>query len=662
MRIAAKKLWFSLAVLLSIQILQVIFIVHHESLTFDEGDHMYAGYQMLHSGDYGLNPEHPPLAKMLAALPLLGRNLWNPPALNTYFKDEAYRNGFLWWERNDGPNHALTLTMRLSVGILAAGLSLLVFFMTREWFGDRAALIALLLLVFDPNILAHSALVTTDMSVTLFFLASIYAFYHYVTRPSVARLLLCGLSVGLLLASKHSGILIAPMLFLLAAWELVRAPKNERFRMAQRMTGVIAAAGILGVLVLWCFYGFRYQSRPAGLSMSVTLADYVAPLGHFSRTVVMSCAHLHLLPESYLIGLVDVKRMAQLYPTFVLGRVYAHGVWWYFPLVILIKSTLSILVLCCVALWAFAARRLSQRREVFYLLLPGAVYLSVAMLSGMNIGARHILLLFAMAAMLAGAGASALLEGHRKIALCAVILLLAAHVASSLSVFPNSMAYANEAWGGAKNTYKLLSDSNVDWAQQLISVKAWQDRHPSEECWFAYFANPEIDPAAYGIRCHKLPNPDTVWMGGADVIAPQVSGSVLISAGDLSGCEWPDAQLNPYRVFQNLKPEEEIDYGVLVYRGSFQMHQAAAQSRAINAYRLQKSGNAPEALAMAREAVQIEPAEIISLTALGDIAAAQGRKEEARQAWMDAIRNARKLEPDAQVSLIPDLEAKLKKR
>ena len=36
------------------------------------------------------------------------------------------------------------------------------------------------MLVFDPNILAHSALVTTDMGVTLFFLASIYAFYRYV--------------------------------------------------------------------------------------------------------------------------------------------------------------------------------------------------------------------------------------------------------------------------------------------------------------------------------------------------------------------------------------------------------------------------------------------------------------------------------------------------
>ena len=66
--------------------------------------------------------------------------------------------------------------------------------------------------------------------------------------------------------------------------------------------------------------------------------------------------------------------------------------------------------------------------------------------------------------------------------------LVAAHVVSALIVFPNYIAYANEAWGGPKNVHKLLSDANVDWAQQLYQVKQWQDRHPGEECWFAYFA------------------------------------------------------------------------------------------------------------------------------------------------------------------------------
>jgi hypothetical protein len=278
----------------------------------------------------------------------------------------------------------------------------------------------------------------------------------------------------------------------------------------------------------------------------------------------------------------------------------------------------------------------------------------------MNIGARHILPLYALAAILAGAGISALAAGNRRW-LWVGAALVAAHVVSALTVFPNYMAYANEAWGGAKNVHNLLSDANVDWAQQLIQVKEWQDKHPGEECWFAYFARPEIDPAVYGITCHALPTIDTSWLGSSDIVPSQINGTVLISAGDLSGCEWPSGLMNPYRDFQPLQPAEAIDYGVFVYRGSFNMSHAAALSRAQGAYGLLAAHKPEEALALAKEAVHIDPEEIVSQTALGDAAAALGQKNEARQAWQAAIDSAKHLEPDAQVSYIPDLEAKLKK-
>lgn len=196
----------------------------------------------------------------------------------------------------------------------------------------------------------------------------------------------------------------------------------------------------------------------------------------------------------------------------------------------------------------------------------------------------------------------------------------------------------------------------------MLQVKAWQDKHPGEECWFAYFAHPEIDLAEYGIRCHHLPTIDTFWLGGSDVIAPEVQGNVLISAGDLSGCEWPSQQLNPYRTFQSMKPAEVIDYGVMVYHGSFDMRQTAALSRAENADQMLGNGNAQGALLLAREAVSIDPGEISSLGALGESAAALGYKDEARAAWQAELVAARKLEPDAQVSYVPDLEAKLAKQ
>jgi hypothetical protein len=660
-KITNRWVWIAVIALLAAQAAQTAFVVHRESLTFDEDDHIFAGYMMLHTGDYGLNPEHPPLVKMLAALPLLGRDLWVPPLQGRDFKTEAYLDGRDFLARNDGAGQRLLFRMRLAAGLLSLALSLLVFIAAREWFGTAAGLIAMVLVSFDPNILAHSALVTTDMGVTLFFLAAIYAFYRYVKQPSLVRLLLAGVAAGLLLATKHSGILIGPMLVLLAGWEILTAANGSRGKVALRLIRALAVIVAVGLLVLWSFYGFRYAARPAGLALSTSLKDYAAPLSHFNSAVVLFFARFHLLPESYLMGLVDVKRVAEFYPTFIFGKVYAHGVWWYFPAAILIKTTLAMMALVALAAWAVITGRLRKGRELAFIVLPWAVYLAVAIQAGMNIGARHILPLYALAAILAGGGIAALAASNRRWAWVGAVLVLA-HVVSALTVFPNYMAYANEAWGGPKNVHNLLSDANVDWAQQLIQVKQWQDKHPGEECWFAYFARPEIDPAVYDIRCHALPTIDTFWLGGADIAPAEINGTVIISAGDLSGCEWPSTLMNPYREFQPLQPAEQIDYGVFVYRGKFKMSQAAALSRAQHAYQLLAERKPEEALALAKEAVAIDPEEIISQTALGDISAALGEKEEARQAWQAAIDSARRLEPDAQVSYIPDLEAKLKRQ
>jgi len=666
--ISKRRALAAVIALLITQAALFAFIVHRESLTFDEDNHIFAGYMMHKTGDYGLNPEHPPLVKLLATLPLLGRDLWTPPLQGREFKTEAYLDGRDFLARNDGAAQHLVFRMRLCTGLLALALSLVVFLAAQEWFGTGAGLIALLLVVFDPNLLANSALVTTDIGVSLFFLLGVYAFYRYVKNPTGLRLLLAGIAAGLLLATKHSGILLAPMLLLLIGWEVLTAPKSTRVKLALRLTGAFTAIVVVAVLVLWSFYGFRYAARPAGLQLSTSLNDYAAPLGHFSRSGVLTVARLHLLPESYLMGLVDVKRMAQSYPTYILGKIYPHGQWWYFPFVILVKTTLGMLALVSLAVFAIVTGRLRKGRELAFVLIPWIVYLAVAILAGMNIGSRHILPLYALAAILAAASIIALASpgqstdpaAARSWAWVAAVLVFA-QIVSSLAVFPNFIPYANEAAGGPRNVRNLLSDANVDWGQQLISVKKWQDKHPNEECWFAYFVRPEVDPATYGIHCHALPTIDTFWLGGADVIPTEITGTVLISAGDLSGCEWPSSVMNPYRDFEHLKPAETIDHGVLVYRGTFSVRQAAALSRGQRAFQLFIAGKPDQALPLAREAVAIDPEEIISQTALGDVAAALGHKAEARQAWQSAIASAQRLEPEAQTSYIPDLETKLRK-
>jgi Dolichyl-phosphate-mannose-protein mannosyltransferase len=659
-KLSGRMLWGIVAGLIGAQMILTLVMVHRESLTFDEDDHMFAGYMMWHTKDYGLNPEHPPFVKLLATAPLLGRALWVPELKGRDFKAEAYMDGRDWLARNDGDRNQLVFQMRVTAGLLSVALSLVIFLAARESFGDWAGIFALALAAFDPNVLAHSALVTTDIGVSLFFLASTWCFYRYVKQPTAKRLVVTGVVTGLLLATKHSGVMLAPILALLIAREIAAARKGTRVREALRLAGAFCAIFLIGVLVLWSFYGFRYAARPVGLKMSTTLGDYVAPLGPHVSWIINLVGRLHLLPESYLIGLVDVGRMALFYPTFIFGRNIAHGVWWYFPSVIAIKTTLGLLALAGLAVYAAATRKLKWGREVDFLLIPALFYLGVAMVSGMNIGARHLLPFYAYLFVLAGGGAAALAASSRNwFAVCG--LLLAAHAGSSLAAFPNSMAYANEVSGGSANVHKLLSDSNADWAQQLFQVKAWQERHPGEECWFAYFAYPEVNPETYGIRCHHLPTVDTYWLGGADNVPAVIEGTVLLSAGDLSGCEWPAASLNPYDAFRRVRPEESIDDAVMIYRGRFDIRQAAALSRAQNAIEAAGKGNAAGALALADEAVTIDSSSILGHEARGDALAAMGRTEEARQEWDTALREARKLEPGAQTMFVPDIESKLNK-
>src|ERR1700683_1781187 len=449
--------WLLAGGLVIFEVILVAVLVLGESPTFDEGDNIFAGYMMWHSGDYGLNPEHPPLVKLVATLPLLQEKLWVPPLQQRMFKTEAYRDGRDFMERNDGPGHGLLFPMRPAAGVFAVGLSVAVFLIGSKLFGQSAGLLALLLVVFEPNVLANGDLVTTDVGVACFFLATIYCFYRYARQPSVVGLLLTGLAAGLTLSAKHSGILLAPMLLGLTLVEIACAERGRRKRMAGTLLVGLAATVVLAVVVLWAFYGFRYASRPAGLEMNPTLSQYAAPLTGVNSWVIGHLANWRLLPESYLMGITDIHYAAQQYAIFLLGHDYPHGVWWYFPVALSIKTTLGLIGLVVLACIALVSKRLSQSRELTYLVVPGAIYLAAAILSGMNIGTRHVLFLYPLAALLAAAGITALAQhGRRWIWIGGG--LVACHVVSAMAVFPAEMAYGNEAWGGAANTHKYLSD------------------------------------------------------------------------------------------------------------------------------------------------------------------------------------------------------------
>jgi tetratricopeptide (TPR) repeat protein len=138
-----------------------------------------------------------------------------------------------------------------------------------------------------------------------------------------------------------------------------------------------------------------------------------------------------------------------------------------------------------------------------------------------------------------------------------------------------------------------------------------------------------------------------------------IQGTVLISAGDLSGCEWPSGLVNPYRDFQKLQPAEVIDDSVFVYRGALHTERAAALSRQFAVWRLLGERQMQAAVSLAQEAVAIAPGDLFAESALGDAEFVSGNKDAARAAWQQALAAAHQLEPDAQPSYVPELEAKL---
>jgi hypothetical protein len=640
----------ALCLLLVVLSLQLFLSVRRESQTWDEGNHIFAGYRSWTHADYGLNPEHPPLVKMLATAPLLWSQPKSPALEERFFKEDAFLRGKEFLYQND-PEQILART-RATAAILTLLTALVVFFGTREMFGTGAAFIALTLLTFDPNLLAHGALITTDVGLACFMFLSVYMFYRFVKSPSALRLIAAGVAVGLVLAVKHTGLLILPILLLLALCEIVFK------KSALKLFGSLALIVLIGWVVLWSTYRFRYDARPGGLQLNPPLVEYVKVLKPYEAWPVSVMARLHILPESYLYGLVDVKLTANYYTSYLLGKVYAHNVWFYFPVAFVIKSTIGVLALLLLAIGVIAARRLNCRREILFLVVPVIFYLIVALTVGMNIGVRHILVVYGFLYVLIGGAAWSLIRRSRKWAYVVGVLLLV-HVVSSLLSFPNYIAYANELWGGPSQTHKYLTDSNADWGQQLKSVKNYLDQRGVKDCWFLYFAEGVAEPSYYGIPCKPLPTINTLWLNTPIEVPNSINGPVLISASNLSGVEFGPGSLDPYGQFKLLKPTAVIDHGVFVFDGKFDMPLAAAISKVQKARNLAQAKQLDQALQEASAAVALAPDSIQTQLALGDILLEMGQPQQARASFEKALELAKTIEPEFQIRSLPDIEQRL---
>ena len=642
------------AILLLIMLFEITGSISRQSVSWDEGDHLFAGYMSFKQADNSLNPEHPPMAKMVAALPLLPLALKTaPPQPGRYFKDEAYTRGRELIFRNQpawSPD-TIMFRARMAVSVFTFALALLVFFAGWEMFSLEAGLLAMALFVFDPSILANGAYVTTDMTVACMFFAAIFAFYRYVKVPAIGRLMLAGVLSGLALAAKHSAILLLPMLITLAAGELLlqsRSPAASRPLRTRllRMAGGLTALCAIALFVLWAFYSFRYAMRPDGSAMTPSLAANAAALPALQAKGILFFARHHLLPESYLYGLIDVLVVGDFTPSYVFGKVYAHGVWFYFPVVLALKWTVGAISLFALSLWAIVTGRLKKPRELLFLTVPPAIYLTAAITSPLNIGVRHILPVFAFLLTLTAGGAWAMLRQNRRWRYV-VAALLVVHIATSARAYPNYLPYANELWGGSAQTNKYLTDSSVDWGQQLKSTKAHLDAHHIEHCWFAYTIAPFILPADYGIPCKLLPTFDTSAQMDIEVPAT-IDGPILISDLTLSGYEFGTSVRNPYQGIASRKPDDTIDDGIAIFNGTFHFPLASAMQYVHQSSNALSAKDFVGALRYAQQAVAIAPDDFDPVLSMADALRAGENKAEAAIYYRQAREIVKRMEPSAQ--------------
>ena len=635
---------------------------HANTITWDEPDHIYSGY-MSWKGDFGLNPEHPPLVKFVAALPLLGKQLNVPEMQDRPYRLQAVLGGRDFIFRNDADK--LVFQAQMAAAIFSLLLLVVVFLTACEMFGTTAGFVALGLLVFDPLLLAHGALVTTDAIQACFLLASIYAFYRYVKAPSVGRVALTGLAVGLALASKHSAVFVFPMLIILAVFEVFRRRSTDdemRLSLGQRATryaAVLLIISLVSVAILWAAYGFRYSARGNGLKLNPTMEAQLSRVPSPTEAKVLGgIARLHLLPESYIYGFAHVLFSAKSFNSYVFGKSYPHAVWFYFPAAMMVKSSLTFLILFVISFWVIASGRFTKWRELTFLLTPALIYLAVSMLGGMNIGLRHILPVYIFLAILC-AGSISILIKSRRYWLYAVLLLLVFQAISVTRTFPNYIGYANEAFGGPKNVWRYLSDSSADWAQQLHAVKRYTDEHNIHNCWFVYFGTGVIDYDYYRIPCKLLPTVESIWLGVPSDATPAIDGPVLISAVNLTGFEFGPSPLNPYEQFKNLTAVDVIDSSVFVYEGHFEIPLAAALAHAQKAGIFLAEKKLPEALQEAQQAIALAPDSAQVNAMMGTVLDTMGRRAEARPYYETALQQALTIQPDFQSGLAPSLKRRL---
>ncbi|MBI2822415.1 MAG: glycosyltransferase family 39 protein [Acidobacteria bacterium] len=515
-----------------------------DALTSDERIHLPVGYAYWKAREFRLNPEHPPLVKLLCSAPLLAMDLQMPSTTPSDSEMEYQANP------NRNPQDDLYNAYQQLFGskflftqdadqilfwgrLPALGLGLLLGWFVFRWAWQLnghagAGLLALFLLALEPTILAHSHYVTTDVALACFSVMAIYFLWRFSQESRIRHFWLASLGAGLALASKFSAVFLVPVFFLLLilAWPAGRPAGAFPFRdrpWGARLFACIGAALVMALVVQACYL----------FSPDLTL---------------------------YLKGIRSVNiNHVEGYRVYIAGRFFGGGAWWYPLYAFLLKTPLPTLLALAVALGGCLRRKLLPGRSLLFVLLPAAVYVMAVCAYADNLGVRYMIPAASFLLVLAGTSYFTFVRSRKTRilgALLAMWLLL-----SVLRVSPHYIAYFNELIGGAENGPYYLDDSNIDWGQDLKRLAQYlHDNHvrqPILSFWGP--APPEYYGDRYGVEFKP-------WTRAMAESARPPAGVYAISVNNLVALRRMTGLGSNLDWLQRFEPTRRVGYSIYIYR------------------------------------------------------------------------------------------------
>ena len=523
--------------LLLVFVAQGIFFIQANSQTVDEAMHVAAGYSYLAEKDFRIEPQNPPLIKELLALPLFlsYRLPFNPDPQHWREADGYLIGRDLLYNSTPSADRMLALTRFPNLFLGTILVALTGWWAYRLW-GSRAALLAMALASLEPNLVAHSSLVTTDIGVTLFIFLTVYLFWEYVNRPTWTFLVGTGISTGIALVAKYSAVLVIPIIALLVAASLltgskpdVPLPKTRNSNKARHK--LLQAAAVLSLIL-------------------------------FVALLAIPPAYLFQGFQPWLSGFHQFLTLSQEgLPAFFFGEYSWHNWWGYFPLAFLIKTPVGSLVLVTISVVFYRTGSPLGYRQALFLVLPVTLIFLAMTQAKTNIGLRHILPVYPFLFVLASRTATLHLR-RPSLALLLTGIPLACTAISSLRIAPHQLAYFNESVGGPEQGYRYLSDSNLDWGQDLKGLKAYVDKEKLPIIYLSYFGT--APPSYYRIRYQDVASKGTLGPPPPEKVPTDAPRKILaISAYNLQDVSTPHDPL--FRWLWKREPVAKIGYSIFIY-------------------------------------------------------------------------------------------------